>query len=182
MNNGGDFTPLAGALSGLCCCFVVFIGLGYLAYRLLFAKKPIDTARFTDRPMPSSNFPAVSSRVGQYGNLISNVTDDGFYIFNNLLSPGAMVHYRYRGPGGWVTRCVPYQPGPQGHYVYVGTQPADVQVVDVVPEGSRDERNYDGDPTLIPGNPQGNYDVVQDSSPVAPSMGQTTNADYPSAY
>jgi hypothetical protein len=90
------------------------------------------TATLTDsRPVPGAE-PAVG-RMAQYGNIISEISNDGFYILNQYLAPGAMVHYRYRSGGSWITRSVPYQPGPRGHYVYLGAMPEDLQVTDVVP-------------------------------------------------
>jgi hypothetical protein len=180
MNSGLEPAHLIGIGTSFCCCFLVVAGLGYLAYRLFISKRPPPAAMLTDRPMPSAGVAPVSSRVAQYGNIISNITDDGFYLFNNFLTPGAMIHYRYRGPGGWITRCVPYQPGPQGHYVYVGSQPSDVQIVDVVPKGSPNVNDYedDIDRTVLNTNAFG----TSNSQGMPPSNIQTTTGDYPSAY
>lgn len=174
MNSGLGPEHYIGIFASFCCCLMAVAGLGYLAYRLFISKRPPPGAMLTDRPMPAGNFPAVSSRVAQYGNIVSNITDDGFYLFNNFLQPGSMIHYRYRGPSGWITRCVPYQPGPQGHYVYVGSAPSDIQIVDVVPNGPQIDDD-DTDATIVTRSPFG-------TGPVPPGGVQTTTGDFPSAY
>ncbi|MEI6233721.1 MAG: hypothetical protein WCT04_11750 [Planctomycetota bacterium] len=190
MDNGVGVDPVAiivGVL-GLGCCFLFVAGFAFLIYRLL-SKKPSSQreASLTDRATPS-NLPPVSGRVAQYGKIVSNISDDGFYLFNNFLTPGTMIHYRYQGPSGWITQSVPYQPGPRGHFVYVGSPPRDIQIVDVVSNSPRNARaasnrnvDDDFDDTIVAPNPD-SYSNAGTSATVPPSLVRTIPVDYPSAY
>lgn len=174
---------IIGSLGSLCCCFLVVGGIGYLAYRLLVKKKAPPGANLLDAAVVEPVVAPVNSRVAQYGNIISGVTDEGFYLLNSMLTQGSMVHYRYRGPTGWVTRAIPYQPGPQGHFVYVGSKPTDLQIVDVVPGNpSIDDRFENSEATMIQPNPFLNQPPRPSGpGPVPPSMVKTIG-DYPAAY
>lgn len=187
---------IIGILSGGCCCFVVVAGIAFLAFKMLSGKKnEPPAARLTDRksapaPMPVTGAGPVAGRLAQYGNIVSRTTDDGFYFFNEMLTPGSLINYRYRNNSGWVSRSVPYQPGPQGHFVYLGGAPRDLEVIDVIPSQTPGDIGDNSAQTILaPGagnQPRGLAETADDSSPgqlpaVPPSMVRTVG-DYPTAY
>lgn len=180
-----------GILSGGCCCFVFVAGLAFLAFKMLSGKKnEPPAARLTDRqaaPTAVAGQGPVAGRLAQYGNIVSRTTDDGFYFFNELLTPGSLINYRYRTNSGWVSRSVPYQPGPQGHFVYLGNAPRDLEVIDVVPSSSSGGGDDISAQTILsPGPGNKLAETVDELSPgklppVPPSMVKTIG-DYPTAY
>lgn len=149
MNGGYPFYYWLGG--GGCCCFLLLLVVGLIVWKMMSRKRPPpgSSATLTDnRPAVTGATPAVG-RMAQYGNIISEISNDGFYILNQYLTPGSLVHYRYRSGGGWVTRSVPYQPGPRGHYVYLGAMPQDLQITDVVPAVTSTESPEDPMRTMI---------------------------------
>src|SRR6185295_2065853 len=120
---------------GGCCCFLLLIVVAFVAWKMMSRKWPPaggPSATLPDGRPAHGAAPAVG-RMAQYGNIISETSSDGFYILNQYLTAGSVIHYRYRSGGEWISRSVPYQPGPRGHYVYLGAAPQDLQVTDVVP-------------------------------------------------
>jgi hypothetical protein len=176
--SGGFF----GILGGSCCCFLLVIVVAIIVWKMMSRNKTPPPASFTDNRPVSAGAPAVG-RMAQYGNIISDISDEGFYIFNQYLTPGSMVHYRYRTDGGWVTRSVPYQPGPRGHFVYLGSTPQDLQVTDVVPAGTSADAPEDPMRTMIVPTatvPQRRVEAPIDDRPSPPPAAAAGN--YPSAY
>lgn len=177
----GSFISLFG---GCCCCFLIIIIAAFVIYKAVSKKKsPVDDPMNFEPvgappPPPLKQGGMNTNTVGrfaQYGNLISSVGGDGFYILNEFLTPGSVVHYRYRQGGNWFTRSVPYQPGPQGHFVYLGSAPSDIQVVDVVPPGESPVIDDPARTMITSGMPP--RKVERDDPPA-----RTIGTGYPSAY
>ena len=135
-------------VGGGCCCFLLVIVVAFVAWKMMSRKAPGPSATFTDGRPAGGAAPAVG-RMAQYGNIISETSSDGFYILNQYLTPGSLIHYRYRSGSEWISRSVPYQPGPRGHYVYLGATPQDLQITDVVPAAGSMESPEDPMRTMI---------------------------------
>jgi sulfatase modifying factor 1 len=99
---------------------------------------------------------------------------DGFWISAAGLRAGSTIRYRYVAGGMDQIGEVPYQPGPQGQFVYTGGTPTDVRVLEVV---APDDFSSGPGPGMRMGWPQGPSHFR--SSP-PPRPGPSTG--YPSAY
>jgi hypothetical protein len=139
--------PLAG---GGCCCFLFLLIVGFVVYKLMSKKNdappassapaaPMNTAAPGNPSVQGSVSGPAVGRVAQYGTIITRVTDDGFWIANQFLTAGSVVHYRYRSGSDWIVRTVVYQPGADGQFVHVGAAAQNLQVIDVVPPAGATE-------------------------------------------
>jgi hypothetical protein len=184
----GNFDPtLLGGIGGGCCCLLVLLIGIIIAVKMMGKKKDAaPEAQLTDsRPAaPTAGKAAASAgeravnRVAQFGNIISSVTDDGFYISNQYLVAGSIIHYRYRSPLGWINRSVAYQPGgPQGQFVPVGATPSDLQVIDVVQSAAAAG-------TAVAADPMRTMMIESPLSPRTPPSPPPASkpSSYPSAY
>jgi hypothetical protein len=122
------------ALFGGCCCLMLVLLIAGVVY-FLFGRKQnspllnnvVDPAYAQIGGIPGA--PAG----GAWGGVVSRVTSDGFWMLGQALMPGSIVNYRYRSGNDWITRSVPYQPGPDGHFVYLGHPPGNIQITHVTP-------------------------------------------------
>jgi formylglycine-generating enzyme required for sulfatase activity len=66
----------------------------------------------------------------------SRVGPDGFWLDDPNIPPGSVVRYRYRIDGEERSGQITYTPGTQGQFVYTGGQPTDVEVLEILPQGT----------------------------------------------
>jgi hypothetical protein len=161
------------AVFGGCCCLTTVLMIAGIVYFFFGRKQNPTVINNVVNPYGSSGgVPGAPPGAG-WGNLVSRVTSDGFWMLGQSLQPGSIINYRYRSGNEWIDRSVPYQPGPDGHFVYLGHPPGNIHVTHVTPPGGN----------VPPPPPAPSSPLVDDELPrtiiQTPSVPST---GYPSAY
>jgi formylglycine-generating enzyme required for sulfatase activity len=130
-DRSGPPTPASGGFAdspfGILCPLLAVSGFVVLVIVLLrkgsqaqgYDRRPPRPPGTPPRPMPS-----------RYN---TRPAPDGFWLDAPSLPLGSVVHYRYRSSAGWQTGTHTVRHGAGGHFIYTGAQPADIEVVNVVP-------------------------------------------------
>jgi hypothetical protein len=125
-----DLTPLVGVCGVFVFLVLLLLAVLALVYRML---QPDRTD--TDRPR---------SRRGRSGSRQIRVVEDGFWIKDPGLRRGSRVSYRCRTSSGTRTNTFEYYPGRDGHFVYTGEGPEDIEVAPVAPAGDSGSSDLGG--------------------------------------
>jgi formylglycine-generating enzyme len=103
---------------GFAVIFAVFIGVLALLGRLL--------RRGGGFPPVGGGGPIFG---GGGGRVITRIGNDGFWITGENIPVGTSMVCRYEADGAEQEVQVPYEPGPEGQFVYTGQRPSNVTVV-----------------------------------------------------
>jgi hypothetical protein len=107
----------------VCVIFVLLAALILVALFFVFLFLRTQAGQ-TDRPRPrpGARHPQGPRRI--------RIVNDGFWLDDPALPRGSRIPYRYRAGGRLHQGTIEYYPGPDGHFVYTGETPSDVEIAD----------------------------------------------------
>lgn len=104
----------------------------------------------------------------QFHNVQPRAVSDGFYLNGQNLSSGSVVRYRYMKGGRYEEGTYTViDPGPNGMFIYTGSRPDDIEILDVV-SGVAAASSYSAPPPV--------------RTPTRSSSSYDDSPRYPSAY
>ncbi len=98
----------------------VFLAIAFAIIRVITKAIGANSGR------SSGGLPSTASLSGQP--LRVRLGEDGFWIVGEGVSSGTPIVCRYTVNGNSQAKTVPYEPGPQGQFVFTGSRPANVSV------------------------------------------------------
>jgi sulfatase modifying factor 1 len=157
--------------SAVCICPVVLAVVGVTLLLLL-----------RRRPMPRETFAPPPTGVGGGGGGAGvRIADDGFWLEGPDFPPDAVVRYRFVVNGETRVDRVVIEPGPRRTFVYTGGRPSQVEILEVVRQGTT---QYYG-PTTGPGPVRMGPSILPPRHPPPPPPRRPDDqpfTGYPSAY
>ena len=122
----------------LCPCVMVLVGGGVLIF--LFVLWRGSGSSRTEQPILPVDSPpqrtGPTTRPGQTGSRprrAPRIVTDGFWLEDPVYSPGSIVRYSCQIDGAPTDGEFTVGPGHQGHFVYTGGTPADVEIREIIP-------------------------------------------------
>jgi formylglycine-generating enzyme required for sulfatase activity len=135
--------PLAwtvGDALGFVCVGALVIGALALVFFYLLRRS--QQPRYEDRP-PDAPRPIPASAPRPTSGIRPRAAADGFWLDAPSLAVGSAVRYRCRVAGTQRTGTFTVEAGPRGQFVYTGGAPTEIEIVEVLPPGSRAVQDWD---------------------------------------